>query len=177
MNIIYTLIAVSFFALASCSSEPTYSQAAKDKAMELIEAASVITSGTESGISFMNYAKAVDKYNSTLDMFLNFAPNDLDSDVEEALIDAKESWIWTRRIWARKIDLGRDDYDIILHSDSFQFEWGYAPELWKMSLIKCTESKVDWHIGQPYFASVGSTLGVGGAYFEIAKPFLLKILK
>jgi hypothetical protein len=88
MNIIYTLIAVSFFALASCSSEPTYSQAAKDKAMELIEAASVITSGTESGISFMNYAKAVDKYNSTLDMFLNFAPNDLDSDVEEALIDA-----------------------------------------------------------------------------------------
>jgi len=166
MHIIYTLFALSFFTLASCSSEPTYSQAAKDKAMELIEAASVITSGTESGINFRDYAQAVDKYNSTLDMFLNFAPDDFNSGIKQSLIDAKASWVLTRKMWAEKIDRGAEDY----YTSNMSYDEDTSPKLWLAAIAKDER-------GYPYFTSIGTTLGVGGIYFELAKPALLKILK
>lgn len=165
MHYIYTLFVVSIFTLASCSSEPTYSQAAKDKAMELLEAASTITSGTENGISYRDYAQAVDKYNSTLDMFLNFAPDDFNSGIKQSLIDAKESWVLTRKIWAEKIDRGAKDY----YESNMWCNEDTSPKLWFDALDK-TER------GYPYFTSINTTLGVGGVYFELAKPTLLNIL-
>ncbi|MDC3282759.1 hypothetical protein OAU80_01665 [Opitutales bacterium] len=166
MHIIYTLFALSFFTLASCSREPTYSQAAKDKAMELLEAASTITSGTENGISYRDYNQAVDKFNSTLDMFLNFAPDDFNSGIKQFLIDAKASWVLTRKMWAEKIDRGAEDY----YTSNMSYDKDTSPELWLAALAKDER-------GYPYFNSIGTTLGVGGVYFELAKPTLLNILE
>ena len=174
MHIIYTLFAVVILTLASCSNEPTdsfenfeplYSQAAKDKAMELLEAASVITSGTENGISYRDYSKAVDKYSSTLDMFLNFAPYEFNSGIKQSLIDAKASWVLTRTMWAEKIDRSAEDY----HTCKKFYDEETAPELWLAALaIKDN--------GYPYFTSIETTLGVGGMYFKRAKQTLLNIL-
>ena len=148
--------------------EKVYSQITKDKTLALIESASVITSGTETGMNFMTYSKAVDKYSSDLDMLTNFLPEDFNPNVKETLVSAKRSWVLTRTMWAKKIDRGAEDYYTVGN-------WAYneppgAPELWLAALVKDDE-------GYPYYSSIGTTLGVGGVYFEIAKPSLLKILK
>jgi hypothetical protein len=164
----YTITVLFLVNFAGCSSEPAepkFSQALKEKAMKLIDSASVLTSGSENGINFNDYGDAVNKFNSDLDLLLTFWPDGYKPLVVDSLQNAKESWLKTREMWSNKISRNAESYD----QDS-RISYQNAPELWKAALVVKDG-------GYPYYSSIGSTLGVGGLYFQIAKPTLLEVVK
>ena len=166
----YTITVLFLINFVGCSSEPEepkFSQALKEKAMKLIDSASVLTSGSENGINFIAYRDAVNKFNSDLDLLLTFWPDNYRPSVVELLQNAKESWLKTRDMWSKKISKNAETYD------QYNEDCENAPELWIAALVYPKERK---QFG-PYYISIGQTLGVGGMYFSFAKPALLKVIK
>lgn len=186
-----------FFILISCSNnnenlekvkehetkkvEPEYSEVLKNKAMELVEAAGSINSGVENGINNKDFSDAIGKYNTTLSILTDILPDDFSPVVIKDLNYAKDSWSYTLKMWTGFIQFQKSigseiGYDSVDHNS---FSYFNAPPLWKDALILVKEGEdysKKYH-GFAKYSSIQSTMGVGGYYFERAKPYLLDIIK
>jgi hypothetical protein len=195
---IYVPIFLCYFFLSSCFDEADpvateqnapkkaeYSQNVKNYITKVIENGLNISTLLENGANIEELKEAAKQYNSSLKILLNFLPEDFDKDVIQNLQNAQLSWSYTILLWEDQIyALKPDSYRHKHFSKYKQWHinnpraadgWDPAPpQLWLDRIIWLEHGDKDKSI---MFTTIKNTLGVGGQYFEMAKPTLLKIVR
>jgi hypothetical protein len=97
--------ALGFLCIASgCQRSLTPAQA---QILKVVELGSKLNSATEAGLSYSEFRSSVLEYVGALDLAIEMWPHDLSPSVKQGLLDSKQVWLFTKDLWAEKIDSSR----------------------------------------------------------------------
>ena len=77
---------------------------AQSQVIKVIEIGSKLNSATEAGLSYSEFRSSVLEFVGALDLAVEMWPQDFSQSAKQGLLDSKKIWLFTKDLWADKVD-------------------------------------------------------------------------